>query len=144
MATSKRTLSRVGFYVGLALFLLITLFPFFVMLMTSFKSAKEAISLHPTILPQAWTLQHYIDIFNPLIFPFVNYFRNSLMVSLSSSVIAIFLGTLGAYALSKLRFKGRATINASFYSVYMFSGILLVVPLDRKSTRLNSSHVKIS
>ena len=31
--------------------------------------------------------------------------------------------------LSKLRIKGRTTINASFYTVYMFSGILLVVPL---------------
>lgn len=52
MATNKRTLSRIGFYCGLALFLIIMLFPFFVMLMTSFKSAKEAISLHPTLLPQ--------------------------------------------------------------------------------------------
>ena len=111
MATNKRVLGRIGFYLGLALFLIITLFPFFVMLMTSFKSAKEAISLHPTILPQEWTLQHYIDIFNPLIFPFVDYFRNSMVVSLTSSVIAVFLGTLGAYALSKLRFKGRTTIN---------------------------------
>ncbi|MCG0057189.1 hypothetical protein L6R34_33040, partial [Escherichia coli] len=47
---------------GLALFLIITLFPFFVMLMTSFKGAKEAISLHPTLLPQQWTLEHYVDI----------------------------------------------------------------------------------
>ncbi|MDU1108356.1 MAG: sugar ABC transporter permease, partial [Enterobacter sp.] len=106
MATNKRVLSRIGFYLGLAVFLVITLFPFFVMLMTSFKSAKEAISLNPTILPQAWTLQHYVDIFNPLIFPFVDYFKNSMVVSLTSSVIAVFLGTLGAYALSKLRFKG--------------------------------------
>ena len=136
MATNKRVLSRIGFYLGLAVFLIITLFPFFVMLMTSFKSAKEAISLHPTILPQAWTLQHYIDIFNPLIFPFVDYFRNSMVVSLTSSVIAVFLGTLGAYALSKLRFKGRTTINASFYTVYMFSGILLVVPLFKIITAL--------
>ena len=81
MATSKRTLSRIGFYVGLAAFLIITLFPFFVMLMTSFKGAKEAISLTPTLLPQQWTLEHYIDIFNPLIFPFVDYFRNSMVVS---------------------------------------------------------------
>ncbi len=81
MATNKRTLSRIGFYCGLALFLIITLFPFFVMLMTSFKSAKEAISLHPTLLPQQWTLEHYVDIFNPMIFPFVDYFRNSLVVS---------------------------------------------------------------
>lgn len=136
MATNKRVLGRIGFYLGLAVFLIITLFPFFVMLMTSFKSAKEAISLHPTILPQEWTLQHYIDIFNPLIFPFVDYFRNSMVVSLTSSVIAVFLGTLGAYALSKLRFKGRTTINASFYTVYMFSGILLVVPLFKIITAL--------
>lgn len=68
MATNKRRLGRVGFYCGLIVFLIITLFPFFVMLMTSFKSAKEAISLHPTLLPQEWTLEHYIDIFNPLIF----------------------------------------------------------------------------
>ena len=130
MATNKRVLGRIGFYLGLAVFLIITLFPFFVMLMTSFKSAKEAISLHPTILPQEWTLQHY------MIFPFVDYFRNSMVVSLTSSVIAVFLGTLGAYALSKLRFKGRTTINASFYTVYMFSGILLVVPLFKIITAL--------
>lgn len=121
---------------GLALFLIITLFPFFVMLMTSFKGAKEAISLHPTLLPQQWTLEHYVDIFNPMIFPFVDYFRNSLVVSVVSSVVAVFLGILGAYALSRLRFKGRMTINASFYTVYMFSGILLVVPLFKIITAL--------
>lgn len=114
MATNKRVLGRIGFYLGLALFLIITLFPFFVMLMTSFKSAKEAISLHPTILPQEWTLQHYVDIFNPLIFPFVDYFRNSMVVSLTSSIIAVFLGTLGAYALSSCALKGaRRSMRAS-------------------------------
>ncbi|MFP1454605.1 hypothetical protein ACLB1O_10985 [Escherichia coli] len=44
MATNKRTLSRIGFYCGLALFLIITLFPFFVMLMTSFRR-EEVISM---------------------------------------------------------------------------------------------------
>lgn len=135
-ANNRKWLGRVGFYLGLALFLLVTLFPFFVMLMTSFKSPKEAISLHPTIFPQTWTLQHYIDIFNPTIFPFLTYFKNSLVVSLISSAIAVLIGILGAYALSKLRFKGRMTINASFYAVYMFSGILLVVPLFKIITAL--------
>lgn len=135
-ANNRKRLGHVGFYLGLALFLLVTLFPFFVMLMTSFKSPKEAISLHPTIFPQTWTLQHYIDIFNPTIFPFLTYFKNSLVVSLISSAIAVLIGILGAYALSKLRFKGRMTINASFYAVYMFSGILLVVPLFKIITAL--------
>ncbi|CBA31232.1 carbohydrate ABC transporter permease [Cronobacter turicensis] len=136
MATNKRLTRRVAFYLGLALFLIVTLFPFFVMLMTSFKSPKEAISLHPTLFPQHGTLAHYVDIFNPLIFPFVTYFRNSLVVSVVSSGVAVFIGILGAYALSKLRFKGRMTINASFYTVYMFSGILLVVPLFKIITAL--------
>ncbi|WP_336295258.1 carbohydrate ABC transporter permease [Cronobacter dublinensis] len=136
MATNKLLARRAGFYLGLALFLVTTLLPFFVMLMTSFKSPKEAISLHPTLLPQHWTLEHYVDIFNPLIFPFVTYFRNSLVVSVISSGIAVFIGILGAYALSRLRFTGRMTINASFYTVYMFSGILLVVPLFKIITAL--------
>jgi len=137
MATNKRkVLGRVGFYAGLVLFLVVTLFPFFVMLMTSFKSPKEAISLHPTIFPQSWTLEHYLDIFNPVIFPFMTYFKNSQVVALTASAIAVFIGILGAYALSKLRFKGRMTINASFYAVYMFSGILLVVPLFKIITAL--------
>ncbi|MFB7138746.1 carbohydrate ABC transporter permease [Gottfriedia sp. NPDC056225] len=129
--SSKRNkiIKKTGFYVVLILLLGIMLFPFFIMLMTSLKSSKEAIATHPTILPHEWTFQHYIDIFNPTIFPYLNYFKNSLIVSLIAAALSVVLGILGAYALSKLKFKGRVTINASFYTVYMFSGILLVVPL---------------
>ncbi|MBC1532200.1 carbohydrate ABC transporter permease [Listeria seeligeri] len=125
---SKRT-KKIAFYTMMVIFLCMTLFPFAIMLMTSFKSSKEAISTNPTFFPKDFTFQHYIDIFNPDIFPFVTYFKNSLMVSIFAAGIAVVLGILGAYALSKLHFKGRVTINASFYTVYMFSGILLIVPL---------------
>ncbi|MET3196663.1 carbohydrate ABC transporter permease [Bacillus sp. OAE603] len=129
--TSKKNklLKKTGFYIGLILLLGVMLFPFFIMLMTSLKSSKEAISTSPTLLPKVWTFQHYIDIFNPTIFPYINYFKNSLIVALIAASISVAFGILGAYALSKLKFKGRVTINASFYTVYMFSGILLVVPL---------------
>ncbi|PGM52082.1 carbohydrate ABC transporter permease [Bacillus sp. AFS053548] len=129
--SSKRNkiIKKTGFYIVLILILGIMLFPFFIMLMTSLKSSKEAIATNPTILPHEWTFQHYIDIFNPTIFPYLNYFKNSLIVSIIAASLSVVLGILGAYALSKLKFKGRVTINASFYTVYMFSGILLVVPL---------------
>ncbi|PGL67456.1 carbohydrate ABC transporter permease [Bacillus sp. AFS055030] len=125
----NKIIKKTGFYVVLILILGIMLFPFFIMLMTSLKSSKEAIATNPTLLPHVWTFQHYIDIFNPTIFPYLNYFKNSLIVSLIAASLSVVLGILGAYALSKLKFKGRVTINASFYTVYMFSGILLVVPL---------------
>ncbi|EMG27182.1 ABC transporter permease [Listeria fleischmannii 1991] len=125
---TKRT-KKIAFYITMVAFLIVSLFPFFIMLMTSFKGTKEAISTNPTIFPRDFTWQHYIDIFNPDIFPFLTYYKNSFVVSVAAAGIAVALGILGAYALSKLRFKGRITINASFYTVYMFSGILLIVPL---------------
>ena len=131
MASNKKNkaIKVLTFYVGLILLLIVSLFPFFIMLMTSFKSSKEAVATNPTLLPKDWTLQHYIDIFDPDIFPYLAYFKNSLLVSLTAAGLSVLIGVFRAYALSRLNFKGRVTINASFYTVYMFSGILLVVPL---------------
>ncbi|MFA1713362.1 carbohydrate ABC transporter permease [Peribacillus frigoritolerans] len=131
MASSKKNKAarKIGFYLGLIILLTISLFPFFIMLMTSFKSPKEAVATNPSFFPKDWTIQHYVDIFNPDIFPYLAYFKNSLIVALTAALLSVVIGIFGAYALSKLKFIGKTTINASFYTVYMLSGILLVVPL---------------
>ena len=120
---------KILFYATILLLLAVNLFPFLIMLMTSFKDSQEAIATTQTIFPKEWTFEHYQDIFNAEIFPFIMYFKNSLVISLIASVTAVVIGISGAYALSKLRFKARSKINASFYTVYMFSGILIVVQL---------------
>ena len=125
----KKQTRKIIFYLSIILILIINLFPFFMMLMTSLKETKEAISVHPTIFPREITFRHYVDIFNPNIFPFVQYFKNSFVISLCASIISVLIGIGGAYALSKLNFRFKEKINASFYTVYMFSGILIVVPL---------------
>ncbi|MGK7379321.1 carbohydrate ABC transporter permease [Planococcus sp. 1R117A] len=131
MASSKKDkmTRKVVFYIGLAIVLILSLFPFFIMLMVSLKSSAEAIAQVPTLLPKQWTIEHYLDIFNPVLFPYITYFNNSLIVSLIVAAISVLFSIFGAYALSKLKFFGRTTINSSFYVVYMFSGLLLVVPL---------------
>lgn len=141
---NKKVAKAVLFYTSLVGLLCVTLFPFFIMLMTSFKTSKEAVSTNPTLFPQEWTFQHFIDIFNPDIFPYLTYFKNSLTVALTAAAIAVIIGILGAYALSKLDFVGRVTINTSFYTVYMFSGILLVVPLFKIISGLGLYDTKIS
>ncbi|MEH7036319.1 sugar ABC transporter permease, partial [Priestia megaterium] len=62
MASSKqhKVIRSVAFYVGLLSILVISLFPFFIMLMTSFKSSKEAVNTSPTLFPKDWTFQHYL------------------------------------------------------------------------------------
>ncbi|GAQ24941.1 MULTISPECIES: carbohydrate ABC transporter permease [Tepidanaerobacter] len=128
-AVNKKILKNILFYVGLIVFLAAILFPFLIMFVVSIKTTNEAIQFPPTFLPKNITFEHYKSIFNPRIFPFLTYFKNSMYVSVLSSFISVALGILGGYSLSKLKFMGKTVINNGFYLVYMFSGILLVVPL---------------
>ena len=125
----KKRVSNTIFYVVLIAILLILLFPFIIMLSVSLKTTAETIGFPPTIIPKSFTLEHFEDIFNSNIFPFLKYFKNSLYIAVVTSAVVVFLGILGGYALAKLRFKGRTVINEIFFFVYMFSGILLIVPL---------------
>ncbi|UOR13617.1 carbohydrate ABC transporter permease [Halobacillus amylolyticus] len=141
---SSKMARRASFYIGVIVLLCICLFPFFIMLMTAFKGSEEAISRNQTFFPKDWTLQHFIDIFNPAIFPYLHYLQNSFIVSVTASVISVGIAIFGAYALSRLNFRGRLAINASFYTVYMFSGILLVVPLFKVIAGLGLYDTKTS
>ena len=127
---------NIWFYFRVILLVVILLFPFVIMLSIPLKSTTETIGYPPTIVPKTWTLDHFRDIFNPKIFPFLKYFGNSMYISLTVSAIVVFLGIFGGYALSKLRFKGRNTMNELFFLVYMFSGILLIVPLYKMLTAI--------
>jgi multiple sugar transport system permease protein len=126
---NRKTINNALFYAGVIAIVLTLLFPFIIMLSVALKSTKEAISFPPTIVPRTFTLGHFKDIFNNNIFPFISYFNNSLYIALITAVFVVFLGILGGYALSKTEFKGKSVINEMFYLVYMFSGILLIVPL---------------
>lgn len=134
---SKKTVRGwVGFYVILVLLILVLLFPFIIMISVSLKNTSETIGYPPTIIPHSFTLQHYADIFNVHIFPFISYFKNSLFITLITCVIVVLLGILGGYALARLNFRGKNIINEGFFFVYMFSGLLLIVPLYKILVKL--------
>ncbi|OQY33468.1 MAG: ABC transporter permease [Spirochaetaceae bacterium 4572_59] len=63
------------------------------------------------------------------VFPFMRYFGNSLALAGIAALLSVFIAILGAYALSRLNFPGRSTINRGVLFVYMFGGILLLIPL---------------
>src|SRR6185295_5037761 len=62
-------------------------------------------------------------------FGVARFMRNSLVVSLGTTVLAVACSTLGAYAAVRLRFLGRDQVNGVFLAVYLFPGIVLAVPL---------------
>ena len=110
------------------------------MLSISLKSTAETIGYPPTIIPHTWTLEHFVDIFNENIFPFLKYFKNSMYIAVVTSVVAVLLGILGGYALSRLKFKGKSAVSELFFLVYMFSGILLIVPVFKMLSAVGLSN----
>ena len=66
---------------------------------------------------------------NDNLFPFGKYMLNSVMFSVGAATISLIFAVMGAYSISRLRFKGKVVIQRSVLFVYMVGGVLLMVPL---------------
>jgi ABC-type glycerol-3-phosphate transport system permease component len=81
----------------------------------------------PPLVPRAVTLDHYRALFGER--GFVVPIRNSLVVAASTTLITVPVAALCAYALARLRFRGRSVLLALILSVSMFPQISIVPPL---------------
>ena len=108
--------------------LLWSLFPVYSILMTSFKTQDGLFS--GTLLPPEWTWENYEtilagdaqEIFLPAL-------RNSIGISIISTVVAVLLSMFCAYAIARLDFKGKKLILTTALSVSVFPVISIVTPL---------------
>ena len=102
---TKSILLRVLLYLFVILVVLVTLYPYFVMFTTAAKSRAEIYSTDGTLLPIHWLWQNFKDIWT--LAPLSRYFINSLIVAGGSTLIAIVCGIPAAYALARMKFKGK-------------------------------------
>lgn len=77
--------------------------------------------------PAEPTLQNFRDLFQNV--RFGTYFRNSLIVATGTMLLALVLGSLGAYAFVRCRFKGRGPLLVAMLLAYMIPSVVLLVPL---------------
>jgi multiple sugar transport system permease protein len=70
------------------------------------------------------------------IFPFPRYLLNTIVLSTSAAAVSLILAITGAYAISRLRFRGRPIIQRSILFVYMIGGVMLMVPLYQLSVKI--------
>jgi multiple sugar transport system permease protein len=112
--------------VGLTGLLLFTLVPLYVMISTAFKPLGDVQNDFKWI-PSTITIRPFIDIWTTV--PLAVYFTNSVIVSVTSSVISVTLAVLAAYAISRYAFRGRQAFRMTVLSTQMFPGILFLLPL---------------
>lgn len=135
------TWPRFIFAFVLLFFLTGILFPFYWMISSSSKTYAEIGSREPVYIPSALRLDAYKELFDPNNESFWNFganILNSLKVAIPAALIAVILSTLGAYAIARLRFRGKDILLNSILLIYLFPGVLLIIPLFAMLAQIGS------
>ena len=120
-------LQLAGSYGFLVTLLVIVVFPFYWMTVTSFKGEDQMRSLVSMFWPSPVVTENYRHLLGKT--EFVSWFGNSVIVSVSSTFLATAIGTIGAYALARLRFLGRAFMSSAVLITYLVPPSILFIPL---------------
>jgi len=123
---------RFIFSLSLIFFLTGILFPFYWMVSSSFKSYAEIGGREPVYIPSELRWDAYKELLDPNHESFQNFGQNiinTFQVAVPTTIIAVILSTLGAYAIARLRFKGKEALLNSILMIYLFPGVLLIIPL---------------
>lgn len=135
------TAGKVLGWVCMAVLLLVTLFPFYWMLRTSFSTNSLLASQSDNLLPAGPTLDAFRRVFGLVTLEeslaqggaggrinFWLYLRNSVIVATAITIGQVFFSAMAAYAFSRLRWKGRDTTFTVFLSALMVPGIFTAIP----------------
>ncbi len=113
-------------YVLLAVWALVVLFPFYWMVLTSFKSYSAYNSEYvPKFYTLSPTLQNYKDAFTQV--PLAGYFLNTLIFTVATTAIMLVVITLAAYAFARLDFRGRSLTFTLFLALMMIPNELVII-----------------
>jgi multiple sugar transport system permease protein len=118
----------VTLYVPIGVFLFVLLFPFYWMVMTSFKSNEELMSKAANPF---WIVKPTLDHFEKLLFrtEYPQWLWNTILVSMVATFISLFAAVLAAYAIERLRFRGSRQVGLSIFFAYLVPPSILFIPL---------------
>ena len=123
----KRHLSTTGYYVVSILLAVVAMIPFLWMISTSLKSRGALMSIPIEWIPDEPTLDAYQEVFS--LFPFLRTIGNSLLVSVSFTLITLISASMAAFAFAKIRFRGSDVILKLYLAMMMIPTQVTMIPL---------------
>ncbi len=132
--TRPLALKRVALLLTGLFFTLWTLGPIYWIVVTSLKTELQ-VYRQPTLVPTAVTFKNY----QTVLFHsnFLLYIRNSLTVALVTTALSLVFGSICAYAIARLRFRGRRLVARAIVISYLAPGGLLFISLFELLTELH-------
>jgi multiple sugar transport system permease protein len=140
----QRWLIRFGVFVAM----LILLVPGLWVVLTAFRPNIEVLAKPPIWIPRTLNFDNFLGIFGLLPnttpgIPVASYFVNSLIISLTSTVIAVAIGMMGGYAFARFRFAGKSGLFLGMMLSRTVPGVALSLPLFMLWSRLGLLDTKI-
>lgn len=121
---ARRIIRDILFWVIVLAIAFYTLFPFYWAIISSITPPNQLFSTPVRYFPATPTLSSYMTVFNNEIF--VLALRNSALVALTTVLLSLAFGAFGAYALGRLRFRGRKLVLYTILSMTMFPAIAIL------------------
>jgi trehalose/maltose transport system permease protein len=122
--STKYVISRVVFYIVLAIIFVYIVFPFYWAFRSSISPNNELFATPVHYWPENPTLEHYIEVFTNG--DFLIALRNSTIVAAATTFLSLLIGTVGAYALGRFKFRGRLPVMYLILSMTMFPAIAIL------------------
>ncbi len=131
----KGTLLRGLLYFFVVIVCLITLYPYYVMLITAFRSNAETLDMYFLhMFPTKWIWSNLTDIVKRGV---PRYLLNSLMVAGGATAVAMLCGVPAAYAMARMSFKGKKAFLGFVIMSQMFSPVVLLIGISQLMNTLH-------
>ena len=122
----EKKVSRVVLYAVMVIWLLISLFPFYWLLVTATRSSAEFFRYPPNMIPGKMLIENAKALFSVVDFPHA--IRNSLIVCTLKTVSALFFCSLASFYFAKFRFPGKKALYGFVIFTMMIPTQLLMIP----------------
>ncbi|MCI6699562.1 MAG: carbohydrate ABC transporter permease [Lachnospiraceae bacterium] len=133
---AHQTLGNVLTYLICIIGALFVLVPVLWMVSTSLKTEIETFKIPPRWIPEQITIGSYKAMWTS--YPFLYYFRNSLLVTLFAVLVSVLISCLTGYGVTRFKFKGKNSFLAFILMTQMFPSVMLLVPYYKV---LNTYHL---
>lgn len=127
MARSRLSLLNISVtYFLLIIGSIIMLFPFFWMVLTSFKTFPETLQVPIVWFPETWSLDNYVEVLREM--NFLTYYKNSIIVTVTGVSLCMFFCSLAAYTFARMRFFGKDVLFFILLSTFMVPAQMTLIP----------------
>src|SRR5690242_20515248 len=126
-----RTAGKISFFVAVALFVVLTAFPFYWMLITSLKSNSDLYNVTniPFWFNEAPTLEHFKYLFEQTLF--TRWLWNSFVIGICVVAITLVTAVPAGYSLARMTGRSGETLGIGIFLTYLVPPTLLFLPLSR-------------